>query len=88
MSSAMRAGMGEWCVYDLPARRSVLQTEGAMKTSEGGVSSSISCASIGTSMSVMVRVGRWICVVVIDVVVSGICSAGNELVNNTSTPAS
>jgi hypothetical protein len=54
MSSAICAGMGEKCEYEFPARRSDLQTDGAMKTSDGGVSSSISCDSIWTSASVSV----------------------------------
>lgn len=49
MSSAMCCGIGEKCEYDLPASISGLQTDGAIKTFEGGVSSSISCVSICTS---------------------------------------
>jgi hypothetical protein len=38
----MRWGMAEKCEYDEPASTLALCTEGAMKTSEGGVACSIS----------------------------------------------
>lgn len=65
MSSAICCGIAEKCEYDLPARMSGLQMDGAMKTSAGGVSCSISCASICTSSVVSTMLLGSSCVLVV-----------------------